>query len=757
MSDGLTKILAEDSFLFSRMLLLRRLTIVLIGVLLPVTTTAQRATERRVVRVTLLHVNDVYQINPVDRGTRGGLARLKTLRQQIAVESPNTLLLLAGNTISPSVESITYKGAQMIEAWNDVGLDFAVFGNHEFDFGPDLLRERVRESRFKWLGTNVVDKTAGEAFAGTPFVIREFKGVKVGFAGFLMPATEMTSRPGPSVQILDPCETAKRVVPEIRARGAQVVIGLTHLTDREDRDLARCAAFDVIIGGYERTLLQSVTAGTPIFKMTSNAREVGRIDLDIDAETGKLDSLKWEVIPVTNEIADDPGFVARISSKYRELSSHLDKVIGRTAVLLDVRSACNRNRETNIGNFIADAYRTATGADVGFINGGGIRADAKILPGVLTERDILSIDPFRNRVVKVAVTGATLLQVLEHGVALSGQDAEPGRFPQVSGIRFRFRTDRPPGSRVDAVTVGGKPLDVNKTYTLAVTDFIAVLGGDGYDMFRGARLLITPEHAQISLDILRKAISSVRAIAPRVEGRIIRNENTGTGLTSSMSCVYEKFNDNAVQLKPLRGTLPNGNTVSGYDADKVKAIIEEARSGILNNLNDSKLGAMRAYVESNFPRATNLPTVLATVDEPVARVDYRPPQFALSSHHAAGFGEEKRLSPPGPTEAALNNTRTFLADVQSNTDAIVFQVQSFPPGANVVLTPAYGDARIAPTPGEIPNFYRGKYSVTVTKPGYKTIRQPSQNFWREVIGLKCSLRSNQEAGEPLFCEMIKRK
>ena len=96
------------------------------------------------VRVTLLQVNDVYQFSPVDQDTRGGLARLLTLQTSIKAENPNTLFLLAGDTISPSVESITYKGAQMIEAWNTAGLDYATFGNHEFDFGPDVLQQRMR-------------------------------------------------------------------------------------------------------------------------------------------------------------------------------------------------------------------------------------------------------------------------------------------------------------------------------------------------------------------------------------------------------------------------------------------------------------------------------------------------------------------------------------------------------------------------------------------------------------------------------------
>ena len=118
------------------------------------------------IRVTLLQVNDVYQFTPVDQGTRGGIGRVVTLRKSIQNGNPNTLFLLAGDTISPSVESITYKGSQMIEAWNLAGLDYATFGNHEFDFGPDVLKERIKESKFAWIAANVIEKSTGRTFAG---------------------------------------------------------------------------------------------------------------------------------------------------------------------------------------------------------------------------------------------------------------------------------------------------------------------------------------------------------------------------------------------------------------------------------------------------------------------------------------------------------------------------------------------------------------------------------------------------------------
>ncbi|MGH9903167.1 MAG: bifunctional metallophosphatase/5'-nucleotidase, partial [Pyrinomonadaceae bacterium] len=233
------------------------------------------------VRVTLLQVNDVYQFVPVERGAAGGLARVSTLRRQVAEQSPHTLFLMAGDTISPSVESITYKGQQMIDAWNAAGLDYAVFGNHEFDFGPDVLLRRVAESKFKWLGANVIDRKSGKLFGDTPpFVVREMGGVRVGLFGIVLPETKTTSSPGPDVEFRDACETAKQIIPQIRTAGAQAIVALTHLSMREDKELARCAPeIDVIIGGHEHTLLQSLSGRTPIFKMTADAREMGRIDL----------------------------------------------------------------------------------------------------------------------------------------------------------------------------------------------------------------------------------------------------------------------------------------------------------------------------------------------------------------------------------------------------------------------------------------------------------------------------------------------
>jgi 5'-nucleotidase len=507
----------------------RRLAVALLAVMLAAdisTSTLRKASAQAQgecpVRVTLLQVNDVYQFAPVDGGTRGGLARVLTLRKQIMSQSPNTLFMMAGDTLSPSIESNTYKGKQMIEAWDTSGLDYATLGNHEFDFGPDVLRQRISESHFKWLAANVIDKKTGQTFAGMPeFVVREFEGVKIGIFGILLQETLQTSRPGPDVDIQDPCATAARVVPKIHAAGAQVIIALTHLSMGEDKQLGRCSGVDLIIGGHEHTLLESMSGHALIFKMTSDARELGRIDLNITKSTGKLESVDWQVIPVTDKVQEDPAFAA-LNQKYGPMMKSLEQIVGRTAVELDLKSADVRTRETNMGDFIADAFRQATGSDVGLVNGGSVRADTTIEPGVLTRRDVLSTLPYNNRVVKLQLTGAIIREALEHGVASLGVEAQPGRFPQVSGVRYAFDTSRPPGRRITSITINGKPLDDRKSYTLATTSYVAIDAGDGYDMFRKGTLVIRPEQAPSETDILLKAIAAVPAIAPKTDGRITR-------------------------------------------------------------------------------------------------------------------------------------------------------------------------------------------------------------------------------------------
>ncbi len=479
------------------------------------------------VTVTIMHVNDVYQFAPVEGGKRGGLARVLTLKKEALSENPHTIFTLGGDTLSPSVETRTYRGAQMIDAWNALGLDYAVLGNHEFDITTAELLERIKESKFQWLGANVVDAKTGKIFAGLPpYVVREFAGIKIGILGLLLPETKETSSMDDSLKVTDFCTVAREQVRRMRRNErVNAVVGLTHMFMAQDKQLARCADLDLILGGHEHTLLQSSANGTPIFKMTADAREVGKFNLNFDARTKRLTSIDWEIMPVTDAIPDAPEFAA-VFDKYKELLETLAQPVGRTSERLDALSLSSRTKETNVGNFIADAYRKAADADIGFVNGGSIRADLLYEPGILTKRDVISILPFNNPIVKVGVSGQLLKQILEHGVARSGpgEDSEPGRFPQVSGLKVEFDPRKPAGSRVISVAVGGAPLEPSKTYTIATSDFLVTRGGDGYTMFKEGKILIDASTAPKDSEVFERAIRSApdSTISPVVEGRITR-------------------------------------------------------------------------------------------------------------------------------------------------------------------------------------------------------------------------------------------
>jgi 5'-nucleotidase len=480
------------------------------------------AAQERPVKITLLQLNDVYTIAPVDKGgVNGGFDRVETLRQRAFKENPNSIFVMGGDTLSPSVASNLFKGAQMIEGWNAVHLDVAVLGNHEFDFGDEVLLERMKESRFVWLASNVRNRKTGQIFAGMPAtLVRELGGVKVGFFGLLTPETIQTSRAGPDVEITDPVACARAMVAELRGQGCQVVVAMTHLNLAEDLEVAaKVEGIDVICGGHEHTLLGGMVGRTPIFKWGSDARMLGKIDLTVQG--GGVKHIDWIGLPVNKDVPGDPVVSAMIKRYEDKLNQALGQPIGTTELELNALQIDNRNMETNLGDFIADSYRRALNADVAFLNGGSIRSNQMLPAGTLTRRDIMTVLPFENPVVKVEIPGRVLRQAMEHGLSLVGSVPEAGQFPQVSGMVIKYDARKPPGSRIVEFLVGGEPLRDDMPYTMASNTFV-LAGGDGYTMLEGLKFLVTAEAGPVEPATVIRAIEAAKTIAPRVEGRILR-------------------------------------------------------------------------------------------------------------------------------------------------------------------------------------------------------------------------------------------
>jgi 2',3'-cyclic-nucleotide 2'-phosphodiesterase (5'-nucleotidase family) len=469
------------------------------------------------ITLTVLHFNDDYQLGAVDQGKAGGLDRLATVVKRIRRGDPEAMLLFAGDLISPSVESSVFKGAQLIDGLNHLGVDAATLGNHEFDYGPQVLQQRLAESRFPWVITNVLRRDFSR-LPGTQFLLtRTARGIPVGIFGLLTTETAITSSPGPDILFLDEVGAARAAVPLLRRRGARVVIGLTHVSMATDQAVARAVpGISVIVGGHEHEPLRAMVDGTLIRKAGSDARFLGVIRLTV-APDGTTLNVADELLPITDQIPPDPAMAALVQRYAAQLSRELDVVVARTQVPLDARNATVRARESNLGNLIADIMRAAVGADVAITNGGGIRTNALFPAGPITRRDVLAWLPFGNIVVKIRVTGATLRAALENGV--SQVENLSGRFPQVSGLRYTFSPTRPPGQRILEVTVGGQPLDLQATYTVATNDFM-LNGGDGYAMFRDAEVLISPAGGPVMATAVIEALQRMQTVAPQVEGRI---------------------------------------------------------------------------------------------------------------------------------------------------------------------------------------------------------------------------------------------
>ena len=466
--------------------------------------------------LTILQINDVYSTLPIDDA--GGLARVATLKQQLAAAGRTPLLVLAGDFLSPSVASSVFKGEQMVAALNAAGLDLATLGNHEFDFGIDVLIQRMAEARWQWVISNVVDTNTGKPIGGAaPYLVRQFGSIKVGFIGLCLITDEISRDKLAHVRLVDPIAAAGMYLPALEREGANVIIAITHLAFADDRALVeQFPDIDLIIGGHEHYPITATENRTLISKAGSDAKYVARIDVD-RRPSGPVERF-YELVPITNALSDDARTAEVVNGYEARLGTELETVLGTSRVPLDADTVRLRASETNLGDLIADVMRADVDADIALINSGSIRGDRVYKEGPPTRRTLVGIHPFGNVICKVAVPGRVVLAALNNGV--SRLPATAGQFPQVSGIIMRVDRGAPPGDRVRDVRVHGEPLDLNKTYSVAIADYM-LEGGDGYTMFAGQRVLVGPEAGDLIATALEKYVAAKHEIAPAVEGRIV--------------------------------------------------------------------------------------------------------------------------------------------------------------------------------------------------------------------------------------------
>lgn len=470
------------------------------------------------VRLTFVHVNDVYEIVPTEDG--GGLAELKTAVDAERARSPNLIYSLGGDLLSPSLMSGTTKGAHMISLMAGTGLEIAVLGNHEFDFGADTLRQRLAESPFPWLASNIFDPDGSPVGTAVASWWREVAGVKVAFLGVLTEATGQLSSGAQGVRFTPALDTAAQLATDLKRQGAEVVVALTHLDLEDDRRLARRSKdIDLILGGHDHDAYAVREGGALILKAGHDAQFLAVADLDVERNGGKttVRPADWRMVS-TRGVAADPTLAAEVARWTQSLDADLGHRLVTVHGVLDSTQPGVRTAESSLGNLVANSFRAALQADVALINGGGLRANRRYADGQpLTLGDLRRELPFNNVGLLLDVSGADLLAALENGVSQAPRAA--GRFPQLSGATLRYDPSQPVGQRVTAVTVGGQPLDPAARYRLATSDFLAD-GGDGYTMLKTARRLINAEAATLIVTLVADHLAAGGDVTAVIDGRI---------------------------------------------------------------------------------------------------------------------------------------------------------------------------------------------------------------------------------------------
>lgn len=473
------------------------------------------------VTLTIAHVNDLDRMEEVDG--RGGIARLAGALAELRRSAPNLIVTNGGDAISPSLMSGFDKGAHIIDLFNHLGFDAMALGNHEFDFGPEVLVQRIGEAWFPILAANAKEPGGSPVKGAKPHILLRRGGFTLGVFGLTTPETPMRSSPGP-VTFGDPVATAREEADALRRDGADLVVALAHTSLEEDADLIRSRTADLILSGHDHVLRVDYDGRTAMVEAASQADYVMVVELTLDRvkdRTGK-EKVVWHPSFRTLDtagVAPDPAMAERIAVYQKRLSGELDKPVATLGAELDSRRTAVRGGEAAIGNLIADAMRSATGADVALMNGGGIRADRTYPAGsTLTRRDIQAELPFGNRVVTLEVTGAVLRAAFEHAVARA--ETGDGRFPQIAGAALAYDGKAPAGQRLRTLTVGGAPVEDGRTYVLATNDFVA-RGGDGYTMLTAAPRRIDEKAGRLLASVVIDHLETAKSYLPKVEGRVV--------------------------------------------------------------------------------------------------------------------------------------------------------------------------------------------------------------------------------------------
>jgi len=449
------------------------------------------ATDIAMDTVTLLHFNDVYNIVARKQEPVGGASRFKTAINQR--KDLNPMVFFSGDAFNPSLMSTVTKGKHMVHVLNALGLTCAVYGNHDFDFGVDVLVEWKNLSNFPWLISNVTDHLTDAPLAeGLTTHCIEWQGRRFGIIGVIEQEwiSTLSTIDEDDVTYTDFVQVARELATQLKAQGCDYVIALTHMRWPNDTRLAEMVdEIDIILGGHDHDYTVKQINGTWVIKSGTDFRNLSQITLQF---SGDSVNVTVEKVDITSDLEPDPEMQSIVDEYRGIMGAEMDKVIGHLESNLEGRFARIRSEETNLGNFITDIMLQCTDADVALLNSGTFRSDQVHPCGHFRIRDLLSILPMIDSLVVLQLTGEQIIEALENSV--SKYPALEGRFPQVAGISFAFSPENPAGHRVDKLLakIQGEYIDLQKLYRLTTVSYISQ-GKEGYDVFKKGKIMVDEE------------------------------------------------------------------------------------------------------------------------------------------------------------------------------------------------------------------------------------------------------------------------
>lgn len=477
--------------------------------------------------IVILHTDDAHcGVN--DNLGYAGVAAYKAEMQK----THNYVALVdCGDAIQGESIGTLSAGAYLVDIMNEVGYDFATFGNHEFDYKLPQLAKLTKQAKYQYLACNF--KYIGKGTSDLnykPYEIVTYGDKKVAFIGIVTPESFTKSTPayfqdesGNYIYSFSEdetgtalYETVQKTVDEARAAGADYVIAMGHLgnegiTDRwtSKAVIANTTGIDAVLDGHDHVAgVQKVANkdGKQIVLTEPGTKfeNLGKLTIKTDG------TITAELISPKEFTEKDAGITAYITKLTDTFKEYVSKVVAKSSIALPDKDENGnrlvRNHETALGDLCADAFRVMMDADIGIMNGGGIRKPIKA--GDITLDNILSVFPWGNLPCKMEVTGQTVLDMLEMGAI--NYPEESGGFLSVSGLKYTIMagvpssielTDKGEFSkvagkyRVTNVQVLNKktneyePLDLNKTYTLGGIDYTILYCGDGFTMFNDSKVL----------------------------------------------------------------------------------------------------------------------------------------------------------------------------------------------------------------------------------------------------------------------------